>query len=252
MTTATIIEDDKVQAQLLQAQLKTKSIASTIIDNFDEANESISRGLSSEIVLLDYDLGSGHGDGIDLCRMIRGNSEIPIIVLTGHHASDVVVDFLNAGASQFLYKPYLIDTLISRVEVSLRQKHNKYKSSLSVPMAEQPVLDFNRMQVRYAGVDLSVPEMELELFELLLADESQTVYRDDINYLLGSEQLNSRYADLLVTRLRRRLAGLPGGFRIKSIRGDGYMLMRRQNPSDSAAPIAQPDSVERSQNAQYE
>lgn len=252
MTNATIIEDDMVQAQLLQAQLKAKGIASTIIDNFDEADELIRKGLGSDIVLLDYDLGSGHGDGIDLCRMIRENSAMPVIVLTGHHASDVAVDFLNAGASQFLYKPYLIETLLARMDTSMRQTQSKLSSSLSVTRTEQPVLDFNRMQVQYAGVSLSVPEMELELFELLLANEGQTVYRDDINYLLGAEELNSRYADLLVTRLRRRLAVLPGGFRIKAIRGDGYMLLRRQRCSDTAAPAEQSESAQTPTDVRYQ
>lgn len=216
-----------MQAQLLQAQLQKYDFASEIITDFEQACSDIESGMDADVILLDYDLGSDDGDGVDLCRRIEQASDTPIVVMTGNHTARVVVEFLNAGATQFIFKPYRIDSLIERINEAMNAIGLQYARDLKGNNAERPILDFNLKTASFYGKVVPMTEKELELFELLLADEGRTVYRDDINFLLNGDPRKTRYADVLITKLRRKLALLPGGFRVRSIRGLGYCLLRR-------------------------
>lgn len=225
MHTTTIIEDDPVQAELLKAVLEEHNIGSNVVYDFQGACKAITDGLTSDLVILDYDLGNIGGDGVELCKLIDSTSDIPVLVLTGASNKEIAVDFLNAGARQFVSKPCSVSDLVSRINklLATRAPHSNI-----APPAEMhpPKLNFNLREVSYRGVTISMPEKQLELFEILLSNEGKTVYREDINFLLSQKAENTRYADALVAKLRNRLAQLPGEIRIRSIRGDGYQLTR--------------------------
>lgn len=226
MFRSTIIEDDIVQAEILSALLDNYNTKSSIIDSYDDACQAIESGLTSDLVFLDYDLGHETGDGIELCERIDSASDVPIVILTGHKATDVVIDFLNAGADRFLTKPYKIEDLLFHIDRLLgkgsSEQHTGNRRDL-----ERPTLDFNSMKVVFKGQEFPMPLKELELFELLLDNEAETVFLQDINFLLNENPVNHRYADTLVTKLRNRLPKLPGDFHIRSTRGAGYQLFRK-------------------------
>lgn len=226
MFSSTIIEDDAVQAELLGALLRSHNISANIVSTYGNACKAIDSGLKSDLVILDYDLGDNKGDGVDLCRRIEAETDIPIIVLTAHDNSNVVIDFLNAGAKRFVTKPYQSNELLHWIKQLLPGQKPATTPFASIDY-NRPKLDFNLMQVVYKGIEFPMPAKELELFELLLDNEGSTVFRQDINYLLSDGPVNPRYADTMITKLRSRLAKLPGDFRIRSIRGVGYKLTWR-------------------------
>lgn len=225
MHTSTIIEDDPVQAELLRALLEQHNIESNVVHDFQGACRAINDGLTSDLVILDYDLGNADGDGVELCKRIDSTSDIPVLVLTGTKNKEIAVDFLNAGARQFVSKPYNVKELISRINRLIATKSPGSDTAQGIE-SRPPVLDFNLMKASYRGVTISMSSKQLELFEILLSNEGETVFRDDINFLLNQNADNSRYADTLITKLRRRLAKFPGEIRIRSIRGVGYQLSR--------------------------
>lgn len=225
MYTSTIIEDDPIQAELLRAVLEQHNIASNVVHDFQGACRAINDGLTSDLVILDYDLGNTDGDGVELCKRIDSTSDIPVLVLTGTKNKEIAVDFLNAGARQFVSKPYNVKELISRINRLIATKSRGSDTAQGIEL-RPPVLDFNLMKASYRGVTISMSSKQLELFEILLSNEGETVFREDINFLLNQNADNSRYADTLITKLRRRLAKFPGEIRIRSIRGVGYQLSR--------------------------
>jgi DNA-binding response OmpR family regulator len=226
MFSSTIIEDDSVQAELLGALLKNHDIRSEIVGSYKSACKTIDSGLKSDLVILDYDLGDSNGDGVDLCRRIEAASDIPIVVLTANDNSNVVIDFLNAGAKRFVAKPYQSSELLHCIRQLLPGQKPTTAQLFGVGY-DRPKLDFNLMKVVYKGIEFPMPAKELELFELLIDNEGKTVFRQDINFLLSDGPVNPRYADTMITKLRSRLARLPGDFRIRSIRGVGYKLTWR-------------------------
>jgi DNA-binding response OmpR family regulator len=225
MRTSTIIEDDPVQAELLKALLEQHNISADVVHDFDGACKAIKEGLTSDLVILDYDLGASNGDGVDLCKRIESTTDIPVLVLTGAKNKEIAVEFMNAGARQFVSKPYNVKELLARINKLISRKPVLFDGS-HTDVDSPPVLDFNLMKASYRGVTIAMSAKQLELFEILLSNEGKTVFRDDINFLLNQNAENSRYADTLITKLRRRLAKFPGEIRIRSIRGVGYQLSR--------------------------
>lgn len=114
---------------------------------------------------------------------------------------------------------------------SVLSSFSPVKKTAATPFASidynRPKLDFNLMKVVYKGIEFPMPARELELLELLLDNEGNTVFCQDINYLLSNGPVNPRYADTMITKLRSRQAKLSGDFRIHSIRGIGYKLTWR-------------------------
>lgn len=226
MLTSTIIEDDQVQSELLRVLLESHNISSSVINDYEHACQLIDTGINSDIVLLDYDLNSDKGDGVDLCNRIDSSSDAFVLVLTGSGKPELSTDFLNAGARQFIRKPYDFQDLLARIKKLAARKsgiqHQKEEKHLG-----KPALDFNLGLAHFTGISISMSGKELELFELLLENEGNVVFREDINYIVGNQAGNSRYADTLVTKLRRRLTKVPDDIRVSSIRGHGYQLVRK-------------------------
>jgi two-component system OmpR family response regulator len=159
-------------------------------------------------------------DGFELCRTIRKESDLPIIMLTARgEVMDRVVG-LELGADDYLPKPFEPRELAARLQTILRRQR-------AAP-ADESLLRFEGLQIDLARRQVQRPDGPVELtgteFELLvlLAREPQKVFhRDDIlNRLRGQEaELHTRAVDILVSRLRKKLEPLDC---IKTLRNAGY------------------------------
>ena len=176
-------------------------------------------------------------DGFELCRTIRKESDIPIIMLTARgEVMDRVVG-LELGADDYLPKPFEPRELVARVQTVLRRRVGN-GSQPGAAANGQGVLQFEgglaidpaRRSVTRLGEEVELTGTEFELL-LLLARESGRVYsRDDIlNQLRGHEaDLFTRAVDIVVSRLRKKLEPLDC---IKTLRNAGYSLALRKLPS---------------------
>ena len=160
-------------------------------------------------------------DGFELCRTIRKDSSLPILMLTARgEVMDRIVG-LELGADDYLPKPFEPRELAVRLQTVLRRAR-------SAPVHDAPVLSFDglqidlaRRQVQRLGRPVELTGTEFELL-VLLAREPQKVFdRDQIlNRLRGHEaELHTRAVDILVSRLRRKLEPLDC---IKTLRNAGY------------------------------
>jgi len=175
-------------------------------------------------------------DGFELCRTIRKDSDIPIVMLTARgDVMDRVVG-LELGADDYLPKPFEPRELVARLQTVLRRRKPNGNSH-AVSMSAAPTLRFDgldidtaRRSVTRAGEVVELTGTEYELL-LLLAREPGKVYsRDDIlNQLRGHEaDLYTRAVDIVVSRLRKKLEPLDC---IKTLRNAGYSLaLRRITP----------------------
>jgi len=158
-------------------------------------------------------------DGFALCREIRRESDIPIVMLTARgDVMDRVVG-LEIGADDYLPKPFEPRELLARLQTVLRRaRAPAAKTALAF---DGITIDLERRQVRCMGRGIDLTSTEFDLLALL-ADEPQKVFsRDDIlNRLRGTEaELQTRAVDILVSRLRRKLEPLDC---IKTLRNAGY------------------------------
>ena len=181
-------------------------------------------------------------DGFELCRTIRKESDIPLIMLTARgDVMDRVVG-LELGADDYLPKPFEPRELVARLQTVLRRRQpNGNGSTLSPAVGTVPPLDgrlhfeglmvdATTRSVQCLGQTIELTSTEFDLLHLLAREPGKVFHRDDIlNQLRGHDaDLYTRAVDIVVSRLRKKLEPLDA---IKTLRNAGYALaLRAQNP----------------------
>lgn len=166
-------------------------------------------------------------DGFELCRTIRKESDLPIVMLTARgDVMDRVVG-LELGADDYLPKPFEPRELVARVQTVLRRRVATPAPDPGVLVFEGLSIDPARREVRRHGEVVELTGTEFELLHLLAREAGRVLSRDDIlNHLRGHEaELLTRAVDIVVSRLRRKLEPLDC---IKTLRNAGYSLALRR------------------------
>jgi OmpR family response regulator RpaB len=175
-------------------------------------------------------------DGFALCREIRKESDIPIVMLTARgEVMDRVVG-LELGADDYVPKPFEPRELVARVQTILRRQRSAPAAATNGSSAQHRVfdglsIDLDRRQVLRHGERVELTGTEFELLALLAAEPGKVFSRDDIlNRLRGHEaELYTRAVDIVVSRLRKKLEPLDC---IKTLRNAGYALaVARSEPA---------------------
>jgi OmpR family response regulator RpaB len=164
-------------------------------------------------------------DGFALCRAVRAESELPIVMLTARgDVMDRVVG-LELGADDYLPKPFEPRELVARITTVLRRQRAPLADDLL--RFEGLVLDPVRRSVARQGEPVVLTGTEFELLHLLAREPGKVFSRDDIlNQLRGHEaELQTRAVDIVISRLRRKLEPLEA---IKTLRHAGYALAVRR------------------------
>ena len=174
-------------------------------------------------------------DGFALCREIRKESDIPIVMLTARgDVMDRVVG-LELGADDYLPKPFEPRELVARVQTILRRQRSAAPQAVANGTQHRVfdglTIDLDRRQVLRHGERVELTGTEFELLALLAAEPGKVFSRDDIlNRLRGHEaELYTRAVDIVVSRLRKKLEPLDC---IKTLRNAGYALaVARSEPA---------------------
>ena len=172
-------------------------------------------------------------DGFELCRTIRKDSDIPIIMLTARgEVMDRIVG-LEIGADDYLPKPFEPRELVARIQTVLRRLKPNGNGHAAV-LSAAPTLKFEGLEIDTArrsvlrqGEAIELTGTEYELLAMLAREPGRVFSRDDIlNQLRGHEaDLYTRAVDIVVSRLRRKLEPLDC---IKTLRNAGYSLALRR------------------------
>ncbi|MES2584022.1 MAG: response regulator transcription factor [Pseudomonadota bacterium] len=173
-------------------------------------------------------------DGFALCRTIRKESDIPLIMLTARgDVMDRVVG-LELGADDYLPKPFEPRELVARLQTVLRRRQPQNSSPAPLAQASQDgrlhfeglTVDATTRGVLCLGQPLELTSTEFDLLHLLAREPGKVFHRDDIlNQLRGRDaELYTRAVDIVVSRLRKKLEPLDA---IKTLRNAGYALALR-------------------------
>lgn len=175
-------------------------------------------------------------DGFELCRTIRRESDIPIVMLTARgEVMDRVVG-LELGADDYLPKPFEPRELVARLQTVLRRRGPASPPEPAASDADAVIqfvdglsIDPARRSVDCLGQPVQLTGTEFELLLLLARSPGKVFSRDDIlNHLRGHEaDLFTRAVDIVVSRLRKKLEPLEA---IKTLRNAGYLLALRRSP----------------------
>jgi two-component system, OmpR family, response regulator len=216
-----LIDDDEHLAPPLAAYLKRFDIELCSAVRPSEGLARL-RGEPFDAAILDVMLPEM--DGFELCRTIRKESDIPIIMLTARgEVMDRVVG-LELGADDYLPKPFEPRELAARLQTILRRHRNAPAESAAASQRlrfDGLDIDLERRQVLRRGEALELTGTEFELLALLAREPQKVFSRDEIlNRLRGHDaDLYTRAVDILVSRLRKKLEPLDC---IKTLRNAGY------------------------------
>jgi DNA-binding response OmpR family regulator len=224
MTKVLIIDDDRKHSELLQTYFKRFGINLVCALDADEGFRKLHRE-DPDLVLLDVMLPGK--DGFEICREIRKDSSIPIIMLTAR--GDVIdrVSGLELGADDYIGKPFEPRELVARVQATLRRSESSGPSQTKL-LFEGLTIDTDTRSVLVDGKPVDLTSMEFELLLILARRHGRKMSRDDIlSELRGIDAaILTRSVDIMISRLRGKLndSVKPPRF-IQTIWGRGYSFI---------------------------
>jgi two-component system response regulator MprA len=214
--TILVVEDDPAIIALVSLGLRYEHYRVISADN-GLTGLQLFQEQKPDLVLLDWMLPGM--DGMKLCRLIRAQSDVPIIMVTAHDAVTDRVDGLETGADDYLVKPFHIDELIARVHARLRRRPEA-DSALSF---QDLTLNPDTHEVLRSRRSLELTSTEYKLLFYLLRHPRQVVSKEQI--LAGvwgyDFQGDANIVEQYIRSLRQKL-GLP--HLIQTVRGFGYVL----------------------------
>lgn len=213
-----LVEDDQALAQGIRAALRGEGYTLDCLADGLEAERAL-RDEAFDLVLLD--LGLPRRDGLSLLRQVRArpDGQVPVLVLTARDATSDRIQGLDAGADDYLVKPFDVDELKARIRALLRRSQGRANPVLSHAGVS---LDPARHEVRYRDQPVTLTPMEFQLLHQLLARPGTVLTRERLaDALYGWQEAGpGNTLEVLIHNLRRKLdSGL-----IRTVRGVGYLI----------------------------
>ncbi len=212
-----VIDDDRELRALLVKALERDGHVAVAAGSAAEARAAMAVG-DAEVVVLD--VGLPDGSGLSLCRELRtGGSDVPILLLTAHSGVGQRVEGLDAGADDFLGKPFALAELRARVRALGRRRAHR-----TIPRIElgELVIDLGERRAARAGRDVALTAREWAILEALAARDARVVPRAELVKEIWGEATDATQAscEVLVGRIRKKL----GDAVVRTLRGEGYAL----------------------------
>lgn len=220
MTLVLVVDDDQDLAEMLGIVLNGAGIDVDLVGRGDEALEAF-RNNPPDLVLLDVMLPGL--DGIEVCKQIRAESMVPIVMLSAKGDTHDVVRGLEAGADDYMVKPFRHQTeLVARIRTRLRKTNTDITGLLKISDLS---IDFNAHEVSRAGKVITLTRLEFDLLVALAREPGRVFSRDA---LLGEvwgyrHSTDTRLVNVHVQRLRAKIEQDPENPEIVlTVRGVGY------------------------------
>ena len=219
MTRVLVVEDEADIAHFIERGLVYKGYEVSVAENGEQALD-LARDSSPDLVILDLMLPGL--DGIDVCRRLRAAGSLPIIVLTARDAVSDKVEGLEAGADDYLTKPFAFEELLARVRALLRRRAPLDELITTGDLTIRPA----SREVTRGGRPVELTRREYELLELLAFNANRVVSKETIfEKVWGFEYDGESDAIKVYIRyLRRKLNAAGERDLIRAVRGVGYML----------------------------
>jgi two-component system, OmpR family, response regulator len=213
-----VVDDDAELCDVVVRSLKSDGHVVKACANISDARAAISETKPDVVVL---DLALPDGNGAELCRELRvSENPVPVLVLTAHSELNNRVGSLDAGADDFLAKPFAVAELRARVRALGRRRALSFRSFL-ITHGELS-LDFGARQAKLGDKSVELTAREWVVLEVLAAHHGRVVRRADLLLQGWGESSSQASASLevLIGRIRRKL----GSELIRTQRSEGYSL----------------------------
>jgi two-component system, OmpR family, response regulator MprA len=215
-----VVEDDEEIAQVLQRSLRLEGYEVRVAGDGEAALDQ-SAAFNPDLVILD--LGLPKLDGMEVARRLRSADDVPILMLTARDALESRVEGLDAGADDYLVKPFERQELLARLRALLRRRPPRGSASVVVgDLALNP----DTHEVSRGGRHIDLTQREFELLEYLMRNERIVVPRQRLlEEVWGYDPFaTTNTIEVFVSNLRRKLESGGEARLLHTIRGAGYVL----------------------------
>ena len=217
-----LVEDERRLAQVVRRVLEEEGHT---VDTAFDGEEGLAMGLEGSHDAIVLDIMLPQIDGIEVCQSLRRNRvDTPVLLLTALDAVEDRVRGLDAGADDYLPKPFAFQELLARLRALGRRKvQAREPSELRV---DDLVLDLRRRRAQRAGRAIELSPKEFSLLEFLMRNEGRVVTRTQIlDHVWGYDfASDSNLVDVYMAYLRRKVDRAHNGKLIRTVRGMGYAL----------------------------
>ena len=215
-----MIEDDAELCSLMRDFFEVHGIR---IEAEHDPRAGLARALEGDFALVVLDVMLPVIDGFEVLRQIRKRSDVPVIMLTARTSFQDRVAGLNAGADDYLPKPFDPDELLARVRAIWRRGRGAGYAG-ETAAAGGLTLNPATRDAAYLGQELTLTSIEFDILELLARSAGRVVSRDELSAALYQRRATpyERSLDVHVSHLRKKLAHGPAS--IRTVRGVGYLL----------------------------
>ena len=218
--TILIIEDDARIANWVKVYFEREGFSAEVTHD-GESGLALARDLSPDLIILDLMLP--RLDGVELCRILRRESDVPIIMLTAREAHAERVVGLDSGADDYVVKPFDPEELIARAQAVLRRVKDRVQQVLTHGVI---TLNETARSVTVDGEPVDLSQAQIALLSTFMRHPNQALTRDQLISLSFSDEFEGfdRAIDSQVARLRRQI-GRDGRQPIQTVYGAGYRFV---------------------------
>jgi DNA-binding response OmpR family regulator len=215
-----VVEDDADIADVLRRSLRNEGYqVKTSADGIEALD--VAAAFIPDLVVLD--LGLPRLDGVEVCRRLRDDGDVPILMLTARSELEDRVTGLDSGADDYLVKPFERQELLARIRALLRRRPPRGAASLSVG---DLTLNPDTREVRRGKREIELTNREFELLEYLMRNERLVVSRERLlDEVWGYDPMAATNTiDVFISNLRRKLEAGDEPRLLHTKRGAGYVL----------------------------
>ncbi len=218
--TVLIIEDDTRIANWVKVYFERAGFSAEVTHD-GESGLALARNLTPDLVILDLRLP--RLDGVEMCRILRWESEVPIIMLTAREAHAERIIGLDSGADDYIVKPFDPQELIARAEAVLRRVKGRVQRVLT---RGNITLNETARSVTVDGEPVDLSRAQIDLLSTFMRHPNQVLTRDQLISLTFDQEFQGfdRAVDSQVARLRKQL-GREGRQPIQTVYGAGYKFV---------------------------
>ncbi len=217
-----IIEDDEAIRNELKTFLCRYNYDTLVVEKFENIIEEIKKE-NADLILLDINLPIF--DGFYICREIRKNSNVPIIIVTSRDSDIDELMSMNLGADDFITKPYNTQILLARINSVLKIVYSKEVQESMV--YKDLVLNLSNGTISYKDNTLNLTKNEIKILSYLIKNKGKIISRENLMEYLWNDDffVDDNTLSVNITRLRKKIESIGLKNPIETRRGLGYIML---------------------------
>ena len=218
-----IIEDEMKIARFLELELRHEGYDVLICT---DGRKGLETALNEDVDLIILDIMLPGLNGIEVCRRIRQESQVPIIMLTAKDDVSDKVAGLDTGADDYMTKPFAIEELLARIRVALNRKRNQKEPKNDILQIGDLKINMASRSVFYKDDELTLTKKEYGLLEYMVRNKNIVLSREQLlNQVWDYEYFgDTNVVDVYIRYLRQKIDEKYGIHLISTVRGVGYII----------------------------